>query len=380
MVEQQQQDSTAVKRSSRSPTTKPPFTLSDVKKAVPPHCFERSAFRSLSYLLGDVILFVSLYYIATNYILKSELVQSSKLYFVASFIIYSVLQGFLLSRFWVLGHECGHNAFSDYKWLDDTVGFILHSVVLFPYFSFKYSHHRHHLRTGSLEEEEFDIPLLKSQVPLVFKYLKNPVARVLVVGAVLIAAVPLYLLVNFRGRAYDQFASHFDPYSPMFSHKQRLQVLLSDAGCIAVIYTLYNLALSRGFAWVAFIYIGPYLFHNSMLIIVAVLQHTNPLVPYYDSSEWEWLKGSMATIDRDFGFLNAVFLHQPNTHVAHHLFPRMPYYHAVEATKAFRPVLGEYYQYDYTPFYKSLWNTVSDCVYVEEDEQNKGVYWYNSNF
>ncbi|XP_063942404.1 delta(12)-fatty-acid desaturase FAD2-like [Daucus carota subsp. sativus] len=369
-----------VKRSSRSPHMKPPFTLGDIKKAVPPHCFERSVIRSLSRLLVDVIIFFSLYYIVATYILTSELVLSSRLYFVTSCIIYSALQGCIMARFWAIGHECGHNGFSDYKWLDDTVGFIVHSVVLFPYFSFKYSHHRHHLRTGSLEEEEFDIPLLKSQVPLVFKYLKNPLARLLVIAAVLMVAVPLYLLVNFRGRAYDQLASHFDPYSPIFSHKQRVHVLLSDAGCITVIYVLYTLALSRGFTWVVFIYIGPYLFQNAMLIIVALLQHRNPLVPYYNSSEWEWLKGSLATIDRDFGILNTVFLQHPNTHVAHHLFPKMPHYHAVEATKAFKPVLGEYYQYDYTPFYKALWSTVSDCVYVEEDEQNKGIYWYNSKF
>ena len=138
-----QKSNPPVKRASRSPYVKPPFTLSDVKKAVPPHCFERSAIRSLSYLVFDVVILFSLYHIAANYILTSELVQSSKLYLFTSGIIYSVLQGCILARFWVIGHECGHNAFSDYKWLDDTVGFVTHSVVLFPYFSFKYSHHRH---------------------------------------------------------------------------------------------------------------------------------------------------------------------------------------------------------------------------------------------
>lgn len=373
----EQKFDSATKRASRSPYIKPPFTLSDVKKVVPPHCFERSAIRSLSHFLLDVIILFSLYHIAATYILTSESVLSSKLYYSASFVLYTVLQGSILARFWIMGHECGHNAFSDYKWLDDTVGFISHCVVLFPYFPFKYCHNRHHARTGSLEEEEFDIPLLKSQVPFLFR---NPIARLLVVAAVLVVAVPLYLLVNFRGRAYDQFASHFHPYSPMFSPKQRAQVLLSDAGCLAVIFALYKLALLKGFAWVAFIYGGPYLFTNAMLIIVVVLQHTNPLVPYYDSSEWEWLKGSMATTDRDFGILNTVFHHQTDCHVAHHLFPKMPHYHVVEATKAFKPILGEYYQYDHTPIYKALWNTINDCVYVEEDEQNKGIYWYNNKF
>ena len=38
--------------------------------------------------------------------------------------------------------------------------------------------------------------------------------------------------------------------------------------------------------------------------------------------------------------LNKVFHHITDTHVAHHLFSTMPHYHAMEATKAIKPVLG----------------------------------------
>ncbi|KAK1349800.1 Oleate desaturase [Heracleum sosnowskyi] len=368
----------AEKKESRVPSSKPPFTLGDLKKAIPPHCFKRSALRSFSYVLIDVTLFFSLYYIFTTIITHS--VVSSRLYFYVTWFVYSIIQGCVFFRFWIIGHECGHNAFSEYKWLDDIVGFTLHSFVLFPYFPFKYSHHRHHMRTGSLEQDEVSVPLLKSQVPFFYKHLTtHPAPRFLVITLELLFGGPLYLLVNISGRAYGRFASHFYPFSPMFLPNQRNQILLSDVAFLAMVYGLNRLVLMKGFAWVVFVYGGPYLFFMGMLFVVAVLQHTHPLVPYYDSTEWDWLRGSLSTIDRNYGILDTVFYQVTNTHVAHHLFATIPHYHALEATRAIKPILGEYYRYDGTIFYKSLWNAIDECVYVEEDEgvENKGIYWYN---
>nr|XP_017229742.1 PREDICTED: delta(12) fatty acid desaturase FAD2-like [Daucus carota subsp. sativus] len=362
------------KKVSRVPVSRPEFTISDLKKAIPPHCFKRSAFRSFSYLLSDITVFFSLSYIFTTIMTQ----PMHQIYFYMTCIVYSVIQGCVFSRFWIIGHECGHSAFSEYKWLDDTVGFTLHSFLLFPYFSFKYSHHRHHTKTGSLEQDELDIPLLKSQVPSIHKHLTtHPVPRFLVITLVLIFGVPLYLLVNFRGRAYNQFASHFYRFSPMYSPNQRAQILLSDTALLAMLYGLYTLVSLKGFAWIALVYGGPHLVHTGMLFVVALLHHTHPLVPYYDSTEWDWLRGSLSTIDRNYGILDTIYYQATNTHVAHHLFTSIPHYHAMEATRAIKPILGEYYRYDGTIFYKSLWSAIKECVYVEEDE-SKGIYWYNN--
>ncbi|KAK1356534.1 Omega-6 fatty acid desaturase, endoplasmic reticulum isozyme 2 [Heracleum sosnowskyi] len=369
------------KKLPRAPYLKPPFTLSEVKKAIPPHCFERSVLRSFSHLVFDITMSFCLYSIFARYVITAESV-ASKTFFLIKWIIYSLLQGCVISRLWAIGHECGHYAFSEYKWLDDTVGYFVHSFLLFPYFSFKYSHRRHHSKTGSLHQEELDVPLLKSQVPLILKHLTNPAARFLALTLLLTFGVPLYLLVNFRGRAYDRFASHFNPFSPMFSRNQRAQILLSDAGILTMACGLYKLVLIKGFSWVALTCGGPYLVLNAIIMAITILNHTHPFVPYYDSTEWDWLRGSFATIDRDIGVFNMVLHKASKTHVAHHLFPTIPHYHAEEATRAIKPILGEYYQYDDSPFYKSLWSTVKECVYVEEDqgEQNKGLYWYSNKF
>lgn len=51
----------------------------------------------------------------------------------------------------------------------------------------------------------------------------------------------------------------------------------------------------------------------------------------------------------------------------------MPFYHAEEATKAIRPVLGSYYNRDETPFWIALWRTFNKCQTVQPKEGQHGV-------
>ena len=40
----------------------------------------------------------------------------------------------------------------------------------------------------------------------------------------LIFGWPTYLFCNVTGRPYDRWANHFDPYSPIFSKRERVEV------------------------------------------------------------------------------------------------------------------------------------------------------------
>ncbi|GLT77946.1 hypothetical protein SLA2020_494990 [Shorea laevis] len=334
----------------RVPHSKPPFTLGQLKKSIPPHCFQRSVLHSFSYVVYDLTIAFLFYYVATNYF--HHLPQPLS---YLAWPIYGFVQGCVLTGVWVIAHECGHHAFSDYQLLDDIVGLILHSFLLVPYFSWKYSHGRHHSNTGSLERDEVFVPKKKSSIAWYSKYLNNPPGRVLTLAITLTLGWPLYLALNVSGRPYDRFACHYDPHGPIYSDRQRLQIYISDAGVLAVSYGLYRLAIAKGLAW-----------------------HTHASLPHYDSSEWDWLRGALATVDRDYGILNKVFHNITDTHVAHHLFSTMPHYHAMEATKAIKPILGDYYQFDGTPVYKAMYREAKECIYVDEDGQSKGVFWYGN--
>ncbi|GFZ20750.1 fatty acid desaturase 2 [Actinidia rufa] len=361
----------------RSPHSKPPFTLGEIKQAIPPRCFKRSLLRSFSYVIYDFCLVFLFYYIATSYI------QLLPLHFQAlAWPIYWTLQGCVLTGVWVIAHECGHHAFSDYQWVDDTVGLVLHSALLVPYFSWKYSHRRHHSNTGSLERDEVFVPKPKSKMPWYSKYLNNPVGRVLTLAFTLTLGWPLYLAFNVSGRPYDRYACHYNPYGPIYNDRERLQIYISDVGVITTSYVLYRLFLAKGLAWLICVYGVPLLIVNAFLVLITYLQHTHPALPHYDSSEWDWLRGALATMDRDYGVLNKVFHNITDTHVAHHLFSTMPHYNAMEATQAIKPILGEYYQFDGTPFYRAMWREARECLYIEPDEDSptKGVFWYKNKF
>ncbi|CAN4112488.1 unnamed protein product [Withania somnifera] len=368
---------TEIKRNrlERVPISKPPFTLADIKKAIPPHCFQRSLIRSFSYLARDLILVSVFYYIANTHF---HLLPSPYCYL--AWPTYWFLQGSICTGVWLVAHECGHHSFSDYEWLDDTVGFILHSALLVPYFSWKISHRHHHSNTNSIELDENYVPRPKSELQWYVKYSNSiPLGRIILLLVLITFGWPLYMIANFLGRPYEGFPSHFDPHGPIFNHRERLWVYVSDAGVIAASYVLYRLALAHGIAWLVCIYVMPFVVMNSSLIVMTFLNHTHPSLPHYDSSNWDWLRGSLATVDRDYGVLNDVYHDSPHAHFMHHLFTTMPHYYMVEATKAAKPLLGEYYQYDDTPIFKALWREWKECIYVEKEGcQDNGVYWFKN--
>jgi omega-6 fatty acid desaturase (delta-12 desaturase) len=331
--------------------------------------------KSFSYVVHDLVIVSALLYLALVFIpaLPSALQ-------LAVWPLYWIAQGCVLTGLWVIAHECGHHAFSDYQLLDDIVGLVLHSSLLVPYFSWKYSHRRHHSNTGSLERDEVFVPKKKEALPSYTPYVySNPVGRLVHIVVQLTLGWPLYLAFNASGRPYPRFACHYDPYGPIYNDRERAQIFISDVGVVTVSFALFKLAAAFGFWWVVRIYAVPLLIVNAWLVLITYLQHTHPALPHYDSSEWDWLRGALATMDRDYGVLNKIFHNITDTHVAHHLFSTMPHYHAMEATKAIKPILGDYYQFDPTPVAKATWREAKECIYVEP-EARKGVFWYNNKF
>ncbi|CAL5052672.1 unnamed protein product [Urochloa decumbens] len=200
----------------RSHTDKPPFTLADIKRAIPPHCFQRSVARSSSYLLRDLASAAALLYLAVAVI--PALPAPLRL---TTWPAYWAAQGCALGGAWVLAHECGHHAFSEHSALDDVVGFALHTALLVPNFSWKHSHRRHHANSASLDRDEVFVPRRKHELSWYERRVVQSggaAGRLAHLALQLAVGWPLYLACNAAGRPYPRFASrHFDPYSPIFS-------------------------------------------------------------------------------------------------------------------------------------------------------------------
>lgn len=112
------------------------------------------------------------------------------------------------------------------------------------------------------------------------------------------------------------------------------------------------------------------------LVAITYLHHTHPTVPHYDEANWTFVKGALGTVDRRFGFIGRHFFHEIiDYHVIHHLFPKIPFYHAEEATDAIVPYLGDQYRIEEGLFLKDLVNTFTTCK-TKYDPDSKGeLHW-----
>ena len=351
------------------PLETPPFTLKDIRNSIPAHCFQRSLVKSFLFLFHDLAFCALLFYGASWIEHFGAPAWVKTLLWPA----YWFLQGTYMFSLWVLSHECGHGAFSDYPVLDDTVGLFLHSFLLVPYYSWKYSHQKHHTHVGSMEDDEVFVPKTRSQVePLWYELLEESalfnLARFLFIG--LFALLPLYWLGNFGGppKYWGKNVNHFSPDCVIFPRNKRNDIILTDVVYFSWVAGLLYLGYAFGFGNVFFYYGAPQIVSNYHVFVVTLLQHTDTFVPHYRGEDWSWLRGALCAVDRNYNpWLDFVYHSAASTHICHHLFPRIPHYHAGEATEAIAKVLGKYRMWDDTPILKAAWRAYMNCKFVEDD-------------
>jgi omega-3 fatty acid desaturase (delta-15 desaturase) len=327
-----------------------PFTLQDVRNAIPAHCFQSNLWRSLSYLFLDFGIVAALYGLAA---------QIDRAWF---FPIFWVLQGTMFWALFVVGHDCGHGSFSRYRWLNHFLGHICHTPILVPFHGWRISHRTHHANTGNIDTDESWYPVTETQYHNMAWYEK--LARF----HLILFVYPLYLFRRSPGKQ----GSHFMPESPLFRPHEKWQVLTSTVCCVLMVSFLAAIGWHYGIGFLFKYYLMPYLIFVMWLDLVTFLHHTDEEIPWYRGKDWYFLKGALSTIDRDYGWVNPIH-HNIGTHVAHHIFITIPHYHLLEATEAIKPVLGEYYHESKEPFWKSLWQSYQTCYFVP-DEGSKVYY------
>ena len=239
-----------------------------------------------------------------------------------------------------------------------------------PYFSWKISHRNHHANTGSIENDEVFVPPRRSEFSSKEMIRETPIYSAYLIFLMLtVGWMPGYLFLNAAGprKYYNKANSHFNPYSDLYEKEHFWQIVISDIGMIFFLSLYIWIIYTFGFgAWLSYFFV-PYMIVNFHLVLITYMQHTDVYMPHYDEKEWTWLRGALCTVDRSFGsVLNYFFHHITDTHVAHHLFSSMPFYHAEEATEHVKKVLGKYYMKDDTPIAVALWRSFRHCKFIED--------------
>ncbi|KAJ8115994.1 hypothetical protein OPT61_g2481 [Boeremia exigua] len=376
---------------------KPIPDVKTLKDAIPAKCFERSMLRSFSYVVRDLIIVSSLFYSA---VCLSRL-DAPLFVTVPLWALYSFVQGCFFTGLWILAHDCGHDSFSANLTVNAITGWVLHSICMVPFFSWKFSHARHHRYHNHMEKDTVFVPHRKTELetrtrePTVLEKIMDHAAAdtpLIQVGALIFHQVlgwPAYILVNAgagvkslvrsdRATASRYKQSHLDPTALTFTPSEAPFVALSNLGLAIMLGGMYLASKSVGGWTVVLAYGLPYLWMNHWIVAITYLHHTHPDAPHYEAEEWSFIKGAASTVDREFGFIGRHIFHGIiEYHVVHHMFPRIPFYHAEEATWAIAPLLGERYIQQKTNFFGDLWEAFTTCRYVEPGTgaQAGGLVW-----
>ncbi|APA10889.1 hypothetical protein sscle_07g056590 [Sclerotinia sclerotiorum 1980 UF-70] len=369
--------------------------IKDLKNAIPAHCFKPSPLKSLFWLLHDVALAMLIGYFAACYI---PLVETSVIRYVL-WILYACAQGIVFTGIWVLGHECGHGAFLPWEVANNAIGFVLHSLLLTPYFSWRSTHRRHHIYANNMKLDHNYVAPRRSEYQKFFgprieaiEDLTEDAALVTLLRILLqqVLGWPWYLINNITASSQSLIGprssiflgnSHFAPWGSLFRVEEAHLILLSDIGLLATGTLIYQCSLRLGWSLVLPIYFLPYMCLNHWIVVITYLHHTHPKLPKFEAEAWTFIKGATATIDRPIRYVGKHFLHNiADYHVIHHLFSRIPFYHTEEATKAIIPLLGpDYHTAKTGKFIESLWESFTQCQYLETDtieDPNEQALWY----
>ncbi|KAF7440171.1 hypothetical protein PC9H_000515 [Pleurotus ostreatus] len=365
-----------------------PWSLKEIRAAIPPHLFARDTTRGLLYFTRDLLMAAIAWSLA-SYIdpyFKGVAVRQLLTPFGAeiarwsAWLVYWWFQGLIFTGIWVIGHECGHSAFSEHKIINDVIGFVTHSALWTPYFSWKISHHRHHSNHASMERDEVYVPKTRSDLGIPPEnsghidyedyFGDTPIYTLFMLIRQQVLAFPAYLLFNVSGqKTYPKGTNHFDPNSVLFTKEQRNAVILSNFGIAAMVWAVTWASSTFGSANVLKFYGIPWLLVSHWFIMITYLHHTAPDLPHYRNKEWNFQRGAAATVDRNFlGWQGRFFLHDvAHFHVIHHFFPKMPFYNGPEATAYLKDFIGDHYHYSDKPVFKALWESYNRCQFVEDE-------------
>ncbi|KAI1779642.1 delta-12 fatty acid desaturas-like protein [Hypoxylon cercidicola] len=357
--------------------------IKTIRDQIPAHCFKPSTFRSIAFVLHDL----GFYFVFLAGTLCIRRYADSWTSFILCYVIFPYLAGICLTGLWILGHEAGHGAFSSNSTVANSIGFVIHSALMSPYFAWRSSHARHHQHMNNLSTDLNYVPPVRKEHMIRFGTCTGgndwsdmmedaPIVIFLRILLQHVIGWPWYLLSHItagpnssprKSRGWWD-NSHFLPNSSLFRKDEFWYILVSDVGILSMCAVLYTVGQSFGSAAMVWTYVLPWMWVNHWIVMITYLHHTSPSLPKYTPESWTYLRGALATVDRDPGFfLKHMFHHIIDTHVVHHLFPRIPHYHAQEATEAIKPLLGAYYHVDRTSLWRALWIAFTECQWVEPD-------------
>jgi len=326
-------------------------SLDALRSSIPEALFKPSTMLSIFYYVKDMTIISGLYFLLYYYN------QIFEQYYILYPIIWFVLGTYFWALF-VVGHDCGHRSFSNSLLICDIFGHLSHSLILVPFHPWRLSHAHHHRHTGDVDQDESFVALTESRYRELLFY-----SKFIRYYSYWFCGYIVYLIFGMPNTVHSHFLPVSDTFYPTF--KAKLESGFSVLCVLLVASMLGRFAYFYGFIWLCKVYLIPYLVFNAWIAIVTHLHHTHPDVPWYRGEEWNFVKGALSTVDRNYGLVEDIH-HNIGTHVVHHLFSRIPHYNLKEANSHLAPVLGDHYRKTTEPTLSAMYTAFLHCRFVPE--------------
>lgn len=288
------------------------ITTRDLRRAIPPECFELSPGRALAGVAASIAVAIAVY---AALIVNPYWWLLPPLWFVA---------GTTMWGFYVIGHDCGHGSFSRNQRLNHFVGHLMLTPFLYPFHSWRLLHNRHHANTNSLEND-IDWRPLPSAVYRKLPWMSRTVYR-------------LIRTVFWWAGTLHQWATRAFDLKQYATERERRYVRFSIAMVVLFAIVFFPLLVyAAGFWGIVKYWLVPWLVAHGWFSIITLTHHTHPEIPYLDRQRWSFPSANLTGVvycryPRWMEYLG----HDINVHIPHHILPRIPFYNLRRAHEGLR--------------------------------------------
>lgn len=333
-------------------------SITELKKALPAHCFKPSLAMSLYFVVKDLAMVLVLYLVMV--------LMEQQPYVILTLLympVYWYLQGTLFAAIFILGHDCGHESFSRYSWINDIIGNLLHTFILVPYYPWKLSHRHHHKNTGNIDKDEVFYPVRDQE------QVKGWTLPYFGFGV----GWFFYLVKGYNPRSVN----HLNPFDPLMVRNSVQCIISLTCLMVWISFGLVPYALAFGLKALLIHYLMPVFGFGCWIVVITFLHHHDDNTPWYADHKWDFVRGQLSSVDRHYGWCHDL-LHNIGTHQIHHLFSKIPHYHLEEATKVFRHKYPDLVRISDEPIlsgYSRMFQLYNDQVMIPQDTE---IHVYSS--
>jgi acyl-lipid omega-6 desaturase (Delta-12 desaturase) len=290
-------------------------SLPQIIRKIPKGCLFPKGGRSFSYLVRDFVMLIVLVYAVL--LVDSWLLGP----------LLAILVGFCLGGLFVLGHDCGHRSFHKSEIVNNFVGHLTTSVVLWPFHVWRLDHDIHHKFTCHIDKDS-------AWRPITFK-MYNRMPRLLRM---------IYLATRseffFLGSIYTTYTNIKEGLncknSRRFPESETKNIRFSLWVILFVGLTTLGLAFwSAKVYGLVCLFLIPQLVFHSLLSMFTFFHHTTPDRQFLSRHEWSRERAQLlGSLHVRYPKFLEFFVHDINWHVPHHVCVGIPHYHLRHAHQA----------------------------------------------